>query len=204
MGTTGKKIRKLRKEKGISQEELAFNLGVARQTVSNWEIDAKVPTTDNIIALSDFFNVPPDHILKLKNNLICNTQIKEIAVTQDSLDSVKVNSSQISTKSDKRNSKKRTILHALLLIALLSTAIISMIVGFIIIFVLSQPTQGITSTQSIDFDWVGIFCFCLAIVAIVASIVTICFLIKKKKSLKQSFNDKMQSEDGRQINSDDI
>ncbi len=37
METIGEKIRKLRKSKNVPQEELAFELGVSRQTVHKWE-----------------------------------------------------------------------------------------------------------------------------------------------------------------------
>lgn len=58
------RIQELRKQKGISQEELAGELGVSRQAVSKWESGQSFPELDNIIALSDYFGVSADHILK--------------------------------------------------------------------------------------------------------------------------------------------
>ena len=58
------RIQELRKQKGISQEELANELGVSRQAVSKWESGQSFPELDNIIALSDFFGVSADYILK--------------------------------------------------------------------------------------------------------------------------------------------
>lgn len=58
------RIQRLRKEKGISQEELANVLGVSRQAVSKWESEQSIPDLDKIIALSEYFAVTTDYILK--------------------------------------------------------------------------------------------------------------------------------------------
>lgn len=46
-------IRKFRKFKGLSQEELAIKLNVVRQTVSKWENGLSVPDSDMLITLAD-------------------------------------------------------------------------------------------------------------------------------------------------------
>lgn len=53
----GENIQKLRKESGLSQEDLAELLGVSRQAVSKWESDTAQPTMVNIIALARAFDV---------------------------------------------------------------------------------------------------------------------------------------------------
>lgn len=62
--TTGEKIQLLRKEKGMSQEHLAEVLGVSRQALSKWELGDSNPDLDKILALSDFFRVSTDYLLK--------------------------------------------------------------------------------------------------------------------------------------------
>lgn len=47
--TLGEKIQKHRKEKSMSQEELAALLGVSRQAVSKWELNDTIPDTENVI-----------------------------------------------------------------------------------------------------------------------------------------------------------
>ncbi len=51
------RIQALRKEKGLSQEELAKKLLVSRQTVSQWETGQTVPSLDNIYRLKDIFEI---------------------------------------------------------------------------------------------------------------------------------------------------
>lgn len=58
------RIQYLRKEKGISQEELADQAGVSRQAVSKWESGQSMPDLEKIILLSNFFEVTTDYILK--------------------------------------------------------------------------------------------------------------------------------------------
>ncbi|NLW69526.1 MAG: helix-turn-helix transcriptional regulator [Eubacteriaceae bacterium] len=58
------RILRLRKLKGLSQEELADKIGVSRQAVSKWESEQSVPDADKLIILSDFFGVTTDYLLK--------------------------------------------------------------------------------------------------------------------------------------------
>lgn len=58
------RIQSLRKAKGISQEQLADQIGVSRQAVSKWESEQSTPDLDKIILLSDFFKVTTDYLLK--------------------------------------------------------------------------------------------------------------------------------------------
>lgn len=52
-----RKIKELRLESDMSQQELADKLYVSRQTVSRWESGKTIPTMDNLIELSIFFEV---------------------------------------------------------------------------------------------------------------------------------------------------
>lgn len=58
------KIMTLRKQRGWSQEELAQQLSVSRQSVSKWESGASVPDLDKILKMSEIFEVSTDTLLK--------------------------------------------------------------------------------------------------------------------------------------------
>ena len=58
------KIMDLRKKAGWSQEELAEQLEVSRQSVSKWEGAQSVPDMDKILRLSRIFGVTTDYLLK--------------------------------------------------------------------------------------------------------------------------------------------
>lgn len=54
---TGSLLRELRKEKELTQEQLAEQLNVARRTVSRWETGSNLPDLDILIELADFYDV---------------------------------------------------------------------------------------------------------------------------------------------------
>ena len=58
------KIVKLRRQNNLSQEELAEQLGISRQSVSKWENGTSIPDLDKIIRLSNIFGVSTDYLLK--------------------------------------------------------------------------------------------------------------------------------------------
>ena len=60
------KITALRKKAGWSQEELAEQLGVTRQSVSKWEGAQSVPDMDKVVQMSRLFGVTTDFLLKDK------------------------------------------------------------------------------------------------------------------------------------------
>ncbi len=63
------KLTNLRIQNGYSQEKLAEKLYVSRQAVSKWEVGTTLPETDKIVAISNFFDVSIDYLLKENINL---------------------------------------------------------------------------------------------------------------------------------------
>lgn len=57
------KLYQLRKEKGLTQAELAELLEVSRQSVSNWEVGTTTPSTKRLRDLSQLYGVPLDYLL---------------------------------------------------------------------------------------------------------------------------------------------
>ena len=58
------KLKNIRKENGMSQEDLADRLGVSRQAVSKWENGQGFPETEKLMQISSLFNVSLDYLLK--------------------------------------------------------------------------------------------------------------------------------------------
>lgn len=63
----GDKLHKLRTSKKISSEELAEKIGVSRQSIQKWESGKSNPTIENLVAISELFNVSLDYLCDNKN-----------------------------------------------------------------------------------------------------------------------------------------
>ena len=61
--TFAEKLKSIRKQAGMSQEQLAQKLGVSRQAVTKWETDAGIPDIENIMAISALFGISIDELL---------------------------------------------------------------------------------------------------------------------------------------------
>lgn len=65
----GEQLKRLRESKGFSQEDVAKKIGVTRQAVYKWENDKSYPDIDNLILLSEMYNVTLDELIKGKQNI---------------------------------------------------------------------------------------------------------------------------------------
>lgn len=58
------KLIQLRRQHGLSQEQLADRLGVTRQSVSKWESGSSVPELNKIIMISELYDISIDYLVK--------------------------------------------------------------------------------------------------------------------------------------------
>lgn len=83
-------IRKYRKDKGISQEELAVRLNVVRQTVSKWEKGLSVPDADVLIRMAYVLDVPVSKLLGIEVNEVAVDDLSnELARLNEELAEIK-------------------------------------------------------------------------------------------------------------------
>ena len=62
------RLRKLRKEKGISQLKLALDMNTKQNTISRYETGEREPGINELIKLADYFNVSIDYLLERTEN----------------------------------------------------------------------------------------------------------------------------------------
>ena len=81
----GQKLLELRKKKNLSQEEVAENLEVSRQSISKWDTDQSTPDFDKIVPLCELFEIGVDELLtgkkpveeKKQENVLTKQEVKE-------------------------------------------------------------------------------------------------------------------------------
>ena len=75
----GENILKLRKQNGLSQEQLGEQVGVTRQTISNWELNETTPNPEQLKLLSKALKVSIDELL---DNDVKNVVIEKVSNTE--------------------------------------------------------------------------------------------------------------------------
>lgn len=105
-------IKNLRKERGMSQEELAIRLNVVRQTVSKWEQNLSVPDSDMLVKLAEVFGVTVGTLLSEETEKQKETAVQEIQ--------------QDKCTACKKKSKKRKVMTAV--------AVVLLVAAFLILF----------------------------------------------------------------------
>ena len=73
------KLIMLRKNKKWSQEDLGNELGVARQTVSKWELGETTPEMDKLLKMSEIFEITLDELMKEEDTNIESENINNIS-----------------------------------------------------------------------------------------------------------------------------
>ncbi|MBQ8533323.1 MAG: helix-turn-helix transcriptional regulator [Clostridia bacterium] len=61
-------LRKIRKERNFTQIAIQMQTGIEQALLSKYETGERVPTTENLIILADFYNVSIDYLLGRTDN----------------------------------------------------------------------------------------------------------------------------------------
>ena len=97
MSTLGTRLQELRKQKGLTQEQLAEKLNVTNQSVSKWEKDINAPDILLLVALADLFETSVDYLLGRNENMPI------VSVTQKGIDQLVLKIRILSANKDKVN-----------------------------------------------------------------------------------------------------
>lgn len=125
MKKIGSFLRSLRKEKGLTQEQLAEKLGVAGRTVSRWETASNMPDLSILIQLADFYDV----------------DIREIIDGErQSEDLVKEQKEMLMRMSEYSNTKEKMLLRKLITIVMIG--VISWVTSFSFILLFLNSAKG--------------------------------------------------------------
>lgn len=141
-------LKTLRKNKGLSQEELSVKLNVVRQTVSKWEQGLSVPDAEMLISISEVFETPVSTIL---GENIDEQEKNDLKVISEKLEVI---NEQLAMK---QNQKRKMLVNTLII------ADVCLIVLFILLAILGSPYQSwdysdpewsVIGTLWHSFEWV--------------------------------------------------
>lgn len=120
-------LKTLRKNKGLSQEELSVKLNVVRQTISKWESGLSVPDAEMLITISEIFETPVSEIL---GESIDEKEKNDLKVISEKLEVI---NEQLSMK---QKQKRKIIVNFLII------TYVFIILLFILLAVLGSPYQS--------------------------------------------------------------
>lgn len=163
-------IKSLRKQNGLSQEQLANKMHVVRQTVSKWERGLSVPDSDSLIKLSE--------ILHTSVSVLLGENIEETEQTQ--LDKISEKLEEINLKFYENKQKKITIYRNIFI----AIDVLIVVVFFVLFFMKSSYLQWDMKDSNTmvmkfilqSFEWVFV-----RVAPLIFVISTICAYIFNKK-----------------------
>lgn len=117
------KLYQLRKQKGLSQEELANRLNVSRQTVSKWEVGDSTPDMEKLVAISDLFEISLDELVMDKALL----HVGENTIKSEIVSELK---KKVLTDENRKKAKRGLKIVAIILGIIVLMDVISMIAYF--------------------------------------------------------------------------
>ena len=117
----------LRKNKGLSQEELSIKLHVVRQTVSKWESGLSVPDAEMLMTISEILETPVSEIL---GESIEEKEKNDLKVISEKLEVI---NEQLAMK---QKQKRKMLVNTLIV------ADVGLILLFILLTVLGSPYQN--------------------------------------------------------------
>lgn len=117
-------IKKIRKMKGLSQEELAVKLNVVRQTISKWEQGLSVPDSEMLLTISEVLETPVSTLL---GETIAEPQVDDLKAIAEKLEVINLQLAQGKTN-------RRRVIHWLCVSACAIT-----VVTFLALFLLGSP-----------------------------------------------------------------
>ena len=87
--TFAEKLKSIRKQVGMSQELLAEKIGVSRQAVTKWETGAGIPDIDNMVSISNLFNISIDELICNKGTTLKTSEYLFESITEYDIDKIK-------------------------------------------------------------------------------------------------------------------
>lgn len=166
-------LKALRKNKGLSQEELSAKLHVVRQTVSKWESGLSMPDAQMLMRISKIFETPVNEILEEKFDAKENNDLKTI---QEKIDIINNQLSMYQQHERNRLIKCIIIVDFILIFLFLLLAILG---SPYLSWNFNNPEWAVIGTSWHVFEW--LYFKIAPFIIIIITLILMVMLIKKNK-----------------------
>lgn len=163
-------IKAIRKQKGLSQEELSIRLNVVRQTISKWEQELSVPDSEMLISISEVLDTPVNILL---GENISNNKTDDLKVIAEKLETINL---QLYQSEKKKQKIIQGILIFLCLIIIITFIILLLLDSPYLKWDYSNPENVVLGVAFHTFEWLFVRIAPFALMGVIIGIV----LMRKK------------------------
>jgi len=158
-------IKQVRKSRGLTQEELAIELNVVRQTISKWEQGLSVPDSEMLISIAEVLETPVSTLL---GENISDTKVDDLKVISEKLEMLNL---QLLQKKKARRKMIQWILISLCTIIIIIFISLFLLKSFYLNWDYNAPENAVLGVTFHSFEWLFVriapIIFIISIVGII-------------------------------------
>lgn len=139
----GEKLSFLRKQRGMTQLELAEKLDISRQAVSRWEQGTSEPSTENLVSIGKLFDISVDALVNENVRLQAGLAVQVTMVDKNKCDHVKSNNEY-----DTVNIVKNIVLVLCTIMSIVAFVVVIYFVAF------KEPADDLIRIEDIDPEYI--------------------------------------------------
>ena len=166
-------LKTLRKNKGLSQEELSIKLNVVRQTISKWETGLSVPDAEMLVTISELFETPVSEIL---GESIEEKETNDLKIISEKLEVI---NEQISISQKQKRKRKIMVLLIIDICLIFFFVLLALLGSPYLTWDYGNPEWSVIGTLWHSFEW--IFFRIAPLLIIIITVILIILFIKREK-----------------------
>ena len=166
-------LKTLRKNKGLSQEELSIKLNVVRQTISKWETGLSVPDAEMLVTISELFETPVSEIL---GESIEEKETNDLKVISEKLEVI---NEQLSISQKQKRKRKIMVLLIIDICLIFFFVLLALSGSPYLTWDYGNPEWSVIGTLWHSFEWI-FFRIAPLLIIVITSILVILFIKREK------------------------
>ena len=166
-------LKTLRKNKGLSQEELSIKLNVVRQTISKWETGLSVPDAEMLIKISELFETPVSEIL---GESIEEKETNDLKVISEKLEVI---NEQLSISQKQKRERKIIALLIIDICLIFFFVLLALLGSPYLTWDYGNPEWSVIGTLWHSFEWT-FFRIAPLLIIVITAILIILFIKREK------------------------